>query len=367
MNYWTVYVDESGKFWKSEPVVVAGVLMSNDVVTTRSVEWRSRLLKSVRGLPWPWHASLMNIPALVAVLIDYSSRNRIGLWVPPTPKVNEAVATVIQTLHKTAKQELADAQEALDHRKEPDHKRWRKLSVGLEKSEQTRLAIGVLEDLTRNAWEKVAAVLSEGSASADRAVPSLAVLLSSEHWRGAAKAEGDATGAARYRTLLACFLERLGDAISRLGGDHHIGLRVLSRGGQAPFHTQDLNRLVPTVVQLRQWPNVMLEPHHCVRYEGDLDVGYVFADFVAHRTREILDHRFDSLRTVNGKLCLAHITAPVRSGNPLKTHLAGAGEAQTFIRGFLNGNPPAPGRTLTPRYRQWVCDQVSNWIGWRVC
>ena len=325
---WAFFVDESGDFADpSDAVSVAGLLVNELTPSYRPSEMRKTLEAAAPGFPWPLHASFINQPAYVAIA---AYQRDPSLLDKHQPGLGAIVREVIALCEARAAMDLDSATAAIKAGRKPPYDALHRLS-GLVRR-QLADAHERLVDVSREAWRAVHVLAERLIASRDGEGRPLAAFIAASE-----TSCGDAVGAnsVRYFSVLRVAIERAAALLERYHGRHRLLLNVQQRlvyddrfKKAVMLTPQHLGPIIRELARFHR--RVHLVAAETPDFGGTVGVEYVLADFLANRSRGVLDDRESPLATVEAHVG-EYFGAPLRSEAPSRSHLAATGTAWTEV------------------------------------
>ena len=353
---WNLFFDESGRFDDShDDVVVAGLLVREDVESFWASRLRATLERAVPALPWPLHTWLLYQPSyLVAV----------GAWLGDevaTERMGEPVAghvrAAIHLLRLAAPGGLDTAVDSLARGCEPRKDDLDILQSAL-RTHQPGLFCLLRDDLLL-LLATVGRILRVCSSEPHAPVGAVNLVAAGEARRGDARRSSDDD---RYLCLLECAVERAASAVAQREGPAHIWVHALTRhvrdpllGRAVPLHIRHLGPLCTRVRSEVAPERVRVVQASTPRYDADVRGALVLADLVANRSRHCLRHA--SLAAVHRQLG-QKLPGPALTTSTGLSHVACTGEPWDYLH--------RDGRGERPTGRAWAVTQALQWApAWR--
>lgn len=329
MQFWNLYVDESGAFSDlKSPVVVGGPLipfLPHKTGKNPDRKLGANIRKALPEVPWPPHARLLNCKAMWL------------LWAPERLAAPER--EVYEQLLQAAPEACDAVFEALDQGREPHHSWINALNEATKGLPPQTFKLIHAHSVQRRSALYSAFVGFEGHA-----------LLASE-WPSAK----DATG--RYLAALQALLTRVQDGLNHLPGRHGVNLYVATRHLEgtdrealAPEHIQPmLDELGSQLGSNTVWCAVKTWVYH----HQHTPAGLIFADHLVNMAYNRLKQRKLKLSGLEG-VANAHDLNHEVGAHHLPWPTA-HGVAEQVISGELDLealNDAAP----------WVKEQADRWL-----
>jgi hypothetical protein len=352
---WTLFVDESGDFSSvADAVCIAGVLVWSEAPGVGSRELLASLRRALPGLPWPLHASVLNQPSYVAIVLERERRCRGAFPEGLPPDVAEAALAAVEFLQLAEPESIRTALEALLAGRKLPYEELERMSRRLWRERWK--ACRALDRHERRAWAFVRELGESLSEDGPGGGPRAVLVTAAETLDG----DGGADTDARYFGLLEALLDRTAAMLERAGGRHLVCVRALGRDVREPL----LGRRIPlrpqhvgTVIhRLPARARVRLLASEVARFSPEVEFPFVLADFASNRARRVLRPSETGLRQAEHEL-KSVLAMPVRTGSPDRTHLAATGLGSVVRR----ASGPADGAgAATPR--RWAIEQAGEWL-----
>jgi hypothetical protein len=355
---WSLFVDESGRFEDIEDdVSIAGVLIRDGLPGGRAQEIRASLEQACRPMrvPWPLHATYVNLPAYFAAVLANDGRSQ------PDSVVDRALSVFRARLPDTVETVL----KALAAGAPPNHDQLRELDNALRIGDP--VAYALLDLRVQKVWAAIGRVLAALAAVDGPA--GLLVVAASETLAG----DGDEGQRgkfedSRYIGLLRCLTERTARLLERLEGEHRLEVWPLTRhleypdlGALGPLRASDVSQAFVSWCTSTNRVKVLAGvPMSFDRY---VHGAAVIADFAANYVRRVAKQRAAPLSTVESWV-EGRLGVRPRSGTPERSHFAATGLARAWVCWGVRRETivPTSPLTWTPDRRRWAIDQAVEWL-----
>lgn len=350
MREWHVFVDESGAFEADDPCPTLGavVVPAPDIGAFES--WaRGRLESIVPHVLWPPHTTYLNLPIYHAFAAEAAG----------TATAEDQV--VLDYVRASAGQKVDDIVSRLRDRMKVHRDRFSTFNdwLMLQGGEPAQALVRI-ESRMRETDAGIRGMLIE----VDGRCPGAFVASSAETF----DCEAAFHEHGRYFVVLEALVERIHDAIARLGEDAVVTVSALELTvdidsvTRRPLDRDLLDQPIERVRLVRAGSCVTLVTGNVVRFDAHVTAGFILADFVANRFGYVLRHQGGPTLSRAHETLSLRLGLPVSSGNPSGSHLAASGTARGMVAVLRAGST---GAVWPAGCRRWARSQAEQWAAIR--